>query len=438
MCENCGSSFASFYGRCPDCQEWHTLKEFREPTTQTPRAGFLESTENVENSGFLKLSKYAVKTSESDRISSGLVEMDRVLGGGFVKDEVILLSGEPGVGKSTLLITVLSKQTINSFHKVAYISSEEAGGQIQTRCERLQIKTDNIFFSSQKNINLILNNLEQILKKEKISLLVFDSLQGLFSPDNTGLPGSVSQSKEVLMKIVQFSKTHHLISLVIGHITKEGDIAGPKFLEHMVDCVLFLEGEKHSDLRILRAFKNRFGETQEIGFFEMKTQGMVEVKNPSEFFLEWANSDIGKASIAIREGNRVVFATVEALVVSSALAFAKRVAKGIDHKRLELILAILKKYLRLNVDKYDIYVNISGGLKIKDPIADLGVAACLYSSLTAKAFNPKHLFVGEVGLLGNIRPSSALLQITKEAKRLGFEKVYSSSKIKNIIGLKQI
>ena len=439
VCDNCGSSFATLYGRCPDCQEWHTLKEFKvqnETSTNAPR--YTSSSKNFDDPGFSSLDKFSSKQLDKDRISSGLPEMDRVLGGGFVRDEVILLSGEPGVGKSTLLTTVLSSQSVDSKHKVVYVSSEEAGSQIQARCERLGIQTTNIFFSSQKNIEIVLKYLEELVEKEKIGLLVFDSLQGLYTTDNNSLPGSISQTREVLLRIVEFSKAKHIASIVIGHITKDGDIAGPKFLEHMVDCVLFLEGEKNSDLRILRSFKNRFGPTAEIGFFEMREKGLVEVKNPSEFFLEWANSEVGKASIALREGNRVVFATAEALVVSSSLAFPKRVAKGIDHKRLELILAILKKYLHLNVDKYDIYLNIAGGLKVSDPVADLGIAACLYSSLTAKAFNPKYLFVGEVGLLGNIRKNNALSQISKEAKRLGFDKVYSQLQVKNITGLKQI
>ena len=439
VCDNCGSSFATLYGRCPDCQEWHTLKEFKvqnETSTNAPR--YTSSSKNFDDPGFSSLDKFSSKQLDKDRISSGLPEMDRVLGGGFVRDEVILLSGEPGVGKSTLLTTVLSSQSVDSKHKVVYVSSEEAGSQIQARCERLGIQTTNIFFSSQKNIEIVLKYLEELVEKEKIGLLVFDLLHGLYTTDNNSLPGSISQTREVLLRIVEFSKAKHIASIVIGHITKDGDIAGPKFLEHMVDCVLFLEGEKNSDLRILRSFKNRFGPTAEIGFFEMREKGLVEVKNPSEFFLEWANSEVGKASIALREGNRVVFATAEALVVSSSLAFPKRVAKGIDHKRLELILAILKKYLHLNVDKYDIYLNIAGGLKVSDPVADLGIAACLYSSLTAKAFNPKYLFVGEVGLLGNIRKNNALSQISKEAKRLGFDKVYSQLQVKNITGLKQI
>ena len=435
VCDNCGSSFASWFGKCPDCSEWNTLKEFKEPTDNPTHSRNRITSGKAE---FAQLNSFAKNTPDSQRTSSGLTELDRVLGGGFVRDEVILLSGEPGVGKSTLLITVLSKQALTKDNKVAYISSEEAGHQVEGRCHRLGIATDNIFFSSQKDIDSILEGLSGLISKNQINLVVFDSLQGLFAANSPGLPGSVSQAKEVLLKIVNFSKQNNITSLVIGHITKEGEIAGPKFLEHMVDCVLFLEGEQTSNLRILRSFKNRFGPTEEVGFFEMTQIGMQPVSNPSEFFLEWADKAIGKASVAVRQGVRIVFATVETLVVSSSLAFPKRVAKGVDHKRLELILAILKKYLKLPVDKFDIYVNVSGGLKIKDTLADLGVAAALYSSLTAKAFNPKHLFIGELGLLGNVRKTNTLALITKEAKRLGFAKIYSAGQVSNIYNLKQI
>lgn len=432
VCENCGSSFASWFGKCPDCGEWNTLKEFSAASDNLSQSRI--ATEKAE---FGRLSSYAQDNKQSSRLDTGLEELNRVLGGGLVNDEVVLLSGEPGVGKSTLLLSVLSKVVVNKT-PVAYVSSEEAGGQIQNRCQRLKINTDLIHFSSQKNIDAVLTGIEALLAKHKIKLLVIDSLQGMYVEGSTGLPGSISQSKEVLMKIVNFSKRHHLISLVVGHITKEGEIAGPKFLEHMVDCVLFLEGEKTSNLRILRAFKNRFGPTEEVGFFAMSESGLEEVKNPSEFFLEWGDKAIGKASVAVRQGVRVVFATVETLVVSSNLAFPKRVAKGVDQKRVELILAILKKYLKLNTDHFDIYVNVSGGLKINDTLADLGVAAAVYSSLSGKAFDPKHLFVGELGLLGTVRKSSSLPLISKEAKRLGFAKIHSATALNNIYGLKQI
>jgi len=437
VCDNCGATFASWFGKCPECGEWNTLKEFKE-TSESTKGKPSWSGGKSEKVEFLSLEGYRKNEEDSARISSGLSEMNRVLGGGFVRDEVVLVSGEPGVGKSTLLMSVLARQPLNEKNKVSYVSSEESGHQVEARCRRLGIRTENILFSSQKEISSLLSSLEEILTKNKINLIVFDSLQGLYSTEGQGLPGSVSQAKEVLLRIVEFSKRQKVAALVVGHITKEGEIAGPKFLEHMVDCVLFLEGERTSNLRILRSFKNRFGPTEEVGFFAMTENGMEEVANPSEFFLDWQEKAIGKASIAVRQGIRVVFATVESLVVSSSLAFPKRVAKGVDAKRLELILAILKKYLKLPVDKYDIYVNVSGGLQVKDTLADLGVAAALYSSLTAKVFNPKHLFVGELGLLGNVRPTSSLGLISKEAGRLGFTKIHSHKSLDSIFKLKAL
>jgi len=437
VCDNCGATFASWFGRCPECGEWNTLKEFKELADSLKgKPSWSEGAS--EKAKFLALEKYRKSEAESDRISSGLGELDRVLGGGFVRDEVVLVSGEPGVGKSTLLMSVLAKQSLNEKNKVSYISSEESGHQVEARCRRLGIKTENILFSSQKEIGSLLVSLEEILSQNKISMVVFDSLQGLYSAQGQGLPGSVSQAKEVLLRIVEFCKQQKVTALVVGHITKEGEIAGPKFLEHMVDCVLFLEGERTSNLRILRSFKNRFGPTEEVGFFAMTEEGMSEVVNPSEFFLDWQSEAIGKASVAVRQGVRVVFATVESLVVTSSLAFPKRVAKGIDAKRLELILAILKRYLKLSVDRYDIYVNVSGGLQIKDTLADLGVAAALYSSLTAKVFPPKDLFIGELGLLGNVRPTSSLGLISKEANRLGFTKIHSHKNLAEISKLKAL
>ena len=439
VCENCGSSFASWFGKCPDCGEWNTLKQFSEPGNAPSHLGYvLERNRGLETkTNFQKLSYFSKNNSYQDRLPTGLEELDRVLGSGLVSDEVILLSGEPGVGKSTLLLSLLAKFTDKKI-AVAYVSSEEAAHQVEHRCQRLNINTDLIHFSGDKNVEAVLLAIDQLLLKTKIKVLVIDSLQGMYAPASTGLPGSIAQSKEVLLRIVTFCKQHGLIGLVVGHITKEGEIAGPKFLEHMVDCVLFLEGEKTSNLRILRSFKNRFGPTEEVGFFEMTEKGMIEVKNPSEFFLEWQNKAVGKASVAVRQGVRVLFATIETLVVSTNLTFPKRVAKGIDQKRLELILAILKKYLKLNSDNVDIYVNVAGGLKINDTLADLGVAAAIFSSLTGKAFDPKHLFVGELGLLGTVRKSSALPLISKEAKRLGFSKIYSALTLSNIFQLKQI
>lgn len=427
VCASCGSVFSSWFGRCPDCSEWGTLAEFTEkPSDQKKTKTKAKFSPLVSDKN----------TEVQLRFSSGFKEFDRVLGGGFVEDEVVLVAGEPGVGKSTLLLSILAR--VENRGLSVYASSEEDYAQVRQRAKRLGLNVEQVLFSSDKNIDSLLTGLEDLGKQRKISLVVFDSLQGIYSSDNYSIPGSIAQAKEVLLKIVEFAKKHKTVCIVIGHITKSGEIAGPKFLEHMVDAVLYLEGEKMTSLRLLRALKNRFGGTDEMGFFEIVGSGIVEVTNPSNYFLDTAEKSIGKASVGTRQGMRIVFATIESLVVTTSLAFPKRIAKGIDNKRLELILAILKKYLHLNVDKFDVYISVAGGLKIEDPLADLGIAASLYSSLTNKAFSPHELFLGEVGLLGNIRRNSALASVIKEAKRLGFKKIYQATNMSNITELKQI
>lgn len=439
VCSNCGNTFASWYGKCPECNEWKTLKEVSPTSSLAPSGGNGRRASASKSAEFASLKSATLDKRPATRIVTGFSEVDRVLGGGFTSDEVVLIAGEPGVGKSTLLLGMLGKLT-ESVGSVVYVSSEEEGRQLEHRAQRLHVPTEKILFSSEKNVDSVLSGLEKLIADHasRINLVVFDSLQGLYTSDHDSLPGSLAQSKEVLMRIVNFTKEKGIVSLVVGHITKDGDIAGPKFLEHMVDCVLFMEGERITNIRMLRAFKNRFGPTDEVGFFEIKDTGMHEVQNPSRYFLDLEHEQTGKASIAVRQGVRVIFATVETLVVSTSLPYPKRVAKGIDAKRLELILAILKKYLRLSVDSFDVYVSVSGGLNVSDTLADLGVAAAVYSSLTGTVLKSRELYVGEVGLLGTVRTSNALPTIIKEAKRLGFLKIHSSETVRHITELKKI
>jgi len=427
VCSNCGASFASWYGKCPDCGQWEALKRFT--TQDDPK----ESRSNAAPAHFAPLA--AAQSTHTERISSGVTEVDRVLGGGFSRSEVIMLSGEPGVGKSTLLLSIVGALAGHSKQTVAYCSAEEEESQIALRAKRMGIDTSNILFSDESNIHSVLLALSS--QKIKPALVVFDSLQTLYSKTSESLPGSVAQAKEILMSIVDFSKKHGVVSIVIGHITKDGDIAGPKFLEHMVDCVLFLEGEKGGGLRILRSLKNRYGSIEEVGFLEMVSTGMKEVGNPSKFFLDMNMSVVGKTAVGIREGERIVFASVEALVVASSMAFPKRVAKGIDTKRLELLLAILKKYLKLPVDKYDVYVSVSGGLQLFDPIADLGIMGAVYSTMTNTVYSSHAFFVGEVGLLGQVRASRHIARITKEARRIGFTEFYTAQNTPTVLSLQK-
>lgn len=448
VCSNCGNVFATWYGKCPECGEWKTLKEFTDSRDQVTDNGKRSTASgqrganrqsNAKPTEFAMLDKSTASGQRTTKIQTGFGEVDRVLGGGFVGDEVVLVAGEPGVGKSTLLLGLIGKMS-QTLGGVVYVSSEEEGRQLSHRADRMHVPSDKILFSSEKNIDSVLEGLRNQITdhKQQIKLVVFDSLQGLYTSDHDSLPGSLAQSKEVLMRIVTFAKELSIIALVVGHITKDGEIAGPKFLEHMVDCVLFMEGERITNMRMLRAFKNRFGPTDEVGFFEIKENGMQEVPNPSRYFLDLDHESVGKASIAVRQGVRIIFATVETLVVSSNLPYPKRVAKGIDSKRLELILAILKKYLRLSVDSYDVYVSVSGGLTVSDTLADLGVAAAIYSSLTGTILKSHELYVGEVGLLGSLRSTSIMPTIIKEAKRLGFTKIHSNESMTTIGQLKKI
>ncbi|MCR4326031.1 MAG: AAA family ATPase [Candidatus Roizmanbacteria bacterium] len=443
VCSNCGGNFEQWFGRCPDCGEWNTLKSFNAPVPGNNPSGLDTS---VTPSKFISLQE-AGKGSIT-RISSGSKEIDRVLGGGFARGSVVLVSGEPGIGKSTLLLSLLGSLSKNRI-AVAYASAEEDGVHVALRAKRLKLSMQTLLFSSDNQVDALIQGLQQAHKTTPLGVVVFDSLQTLYASGSDTTSGSLSQSKEVLTRIIHFAKEEQITCIVVGHVTKEGDIAGPKFLEHMVDTVLFIEGESRSHLRILRSLKNRFGSTQETGFFELGEEGIHEVANPSEYFLDWGNaktaeagraerrsSEAGKTAVGVREGPRIVFATIEALAVTSHLAFPKRVGKGVDGKRLEVILAILKKHLGLTIDSFDVYVNVSGGLTVRDPLADLGIAAAVYSAITGYRFPERSLFLGEVGLLGALRKSRDSDSIVKEARRLGFTTFYTPHEIAHIRLLK--
>ncbi len=433
VCSNCGGNFEQWFGRCPDCGEWNSLKSFNAPVPRNNPSGLDTS---VTPSKFISLQE-AGKGSIT-RISSGSKEIDRVLGGGFARGSVVLVSGEPGIGKSTLLLSILGSLSKNRI-AVAYASAEEDGVHVALRAKRLKLSMQSMLFSSDNQVDALIQGLQQAHKTTPLGVVVFDSLQTLYASGSDTTSGSLSQSKEVLTRIIHFAKEEQITCIVVGHVTKEGDIAGPKFLEHMVDTVLFIEGESRSHLRILRSLKNRFGSTQETGFFELGEEGIHEVANPSEYFLDWGNTKLaesGRTAVGVREGPRIVFATIEALAVTSHLAFPKRVGKGVDTKRLEVILAILKKHLGLTIDSFDVYVNVSGGLTVRDPLADLGIAAAVYGAITGYRFPERSLFLGEVGLLGALRKSRDSDSIVKEARRLGFTTFYTPHEIAHIRLLK--
>lgn len=420
ICSSCGYGSASWYGKCPQCSEWNTFEK-QETGKASRRSG------NAPKAEFRPLSK--LDSVSSHRKSVGLFEFDRVLGGGFVEGETILIAGEPGVGKSTLLLNLLS------VFKTMYVSGEESGQQVKQRAERLGAKTDNIKFSNDISVESII----QALHVEKdFDIVVIDSIQTVYSASIPSPMGSASQIKESAAQLVDYTKQNNKILIIVGHVTKEGDIAGPKTLEHLVDCVLYLEGERQSQFRVLRAKKNRFGPTDEVGLFEMKQEGMHAIDNPTIFLDEAHIHAPGSSSIAVVEGSRTLFFEIQSLVVKTSLSIPRRVVSGIDYNRLQLLLAVMRKYLNVRFDEYDVYVNVVGGVTAKSPSADLGIVMSILSSLTNKVLPKKAVSIGEIGLLGEIRYIQGQDKAIKEALRLKFDHVYSSKNLSSVKAIKKI
>ena len=407
-------------GKCPNCGEWNSLVETVIPTT---KKGFLLQT--PETVVPQKLSQ--IKTTDLPRIKTGLSEFDRVLGGGIVPGSVILVAGEPGIGKSTLMLEL--GEDVGGF----YVSGEESLHQIKIRAERLKIKGENLLFLAQTDVDVITETIKS-LKKPTDKILIVDSIQTLTTQDLNSSAGSIGQVRECSSKLLKMAKSSNIAVFLIGHITKEGALAGPKILEHMVDTVLSLEGEKFGSFRLLRTAKNRFGATDEVGVFEMTDKGMTGIENPSQIFLSQRQKGVpGSVIVATMEGTRPVLVEIQALVASSQLVLPRRVALGVDYNRLQLIVAILAKKLGLPLGSFDIFVNVAGGLKIEEPAADLGIALALYSSFRNLTIDPKMIVFGELGLLGEIRPVSQNNQRIKEAKRLGFTQIVSPEKFSSIL-----
>lgn len=405
-------------GKCPGCGEWNTLVQKKEEVASPKR--------KASPTQFSALKK--TDKSKSNRYSMGMFEFDRVLGGGVTPGEVVLLSGEPGIGKSTLLLQIIKKNT------AIYVSGEESLDQVQHRAERLKAEIGHILFSDEANIDKILSGIEG---QKNARLVILDSIQTLYTEDVETPPGSINQIKEVMNRIIPFAKKSGIPFLVIGHVTKDGDLAGPKTLEHMVDCVLSLEGDASSPFRILRSSKNRFGSVDEIGVFEMKEDGLHEVNSATALLHEGVKNEVGKAIVGICEGNRPMFLEVQALAVPTTLSIPRRVAKGIDFNRVQLLIAIAKKYLNLKLDSYDVYFNVVGGIRITSPLADVGIIAALYSSVTSKPVKARSVCIGEVGLLGEIRFGYLGKKTVTEAKRLGLHPV-DADKLNSIRNLKGI
>ena len=401
-------------GKCPNCGNWNTLVEQQKVDSKgRVMGGKMEMT---------PLEKIPIKKGKN-RIATASGEFNRVLGGGFVAGEAALLTGEPGVGKSTLLLQALQSL------KTLYISGEEAAEQIRDRAERLGIDLTKITFSNTVQIESIMEGVQE--HKDQFEIIVVDSIQTLYSQKIEGQPGSVSQMRELTYGLVRLAKDTKLPFIIIGHVTKGGDVAGPKTLEHIVDAVLLFEGERISQYRVLRAQKNRFGSTDEIGIFEMKGVGLEEISSSLQF-VDDTQAVPGRAVAGILEGKRPLFFEIQTLVSQTSLPMPRRVVKGFDYNKMLLLLAVMRKHLKVPLDSFDIYVNVVGGININSPAADLALIASLLSSLKNQPLSKHAVFVGEVGLLGEVRKIHGEEKILSEAKRLSFTETYSKKNLANV------
>ena len=408
LCSSCGDEFAKWHGQCPSCSEWGTLSEYKVNTKSRARS-------NGRPRATTKLIDLLEK-GEIKRNKTGIPEVDRVLGGGFLPGSMILLGGSPGVGKSTLALQIIPGLESN----VLYVSAEESEDQLALRAKRLGIDSNMIQLSSENNAQVILDQVAHI----KPQLLILDSIQNIYSENIDSIPGSPSQIRECGQLFLTLAKQNGVSVIVIGHVTKEGIIAGPKMLEHMVDTVLYLEGDSRLDHRVLRSVKNRFGTTNEVGIFQMNKRGLEEVSNPSELFLaERATEVPGSAVFPALEGTRPILVEVQALVSNANFGTPQRNANGIDYKRLAMLLAVLEKRLGMVMGTKDVFVNLVGGLRISDPTADLAVIAALGSSAKDSIIPQNTVLVGEVGLAGEVRSVAKLDKRVAETEALGFKRI---------------
>lgn len=443
ICQQCGYKSSQYYGRCPECHNWNT---FVEEVSEAPNKKSA-SLASVQPAGNKVVQLRDIEKSDYQRTSTGIAEFDRVLGGGIVAGALILISGDPGVGKSTLLTqlaiqvqsslfrvqrkkSVNEQPTLNTEQTTLYVAGEESARQIKLRVDRLT-KNSNLSILPETDVDTIIATIREL----KPSLAIIDSIQTLQTADLQAVPGSISQVRECAHRLQLLAKTTHIPVFLVGHITKEGTVAGPKTLEHLVDVVLSLEGDPLSNYRILRTTKNRFGATDEVGIFAMEESGLKEVANPSLMFLEHKVNAPGSVVIPTLNGHRPILVEVQALVTKTFLPIPRRTGTGIDSNRLQLLTAVLAKRLHLNLSDQDIFVNATGGFKITEPAADLGIAAAIISSYKDQPIDPKTVCLGEIGLLGEIRPIRDLDKRLKEARKLGYTHILSPEKTKNLADL---
>ena len=414
FCQNCGHEESKWLGQCPACKEWNTFVEER---VTVPKTGSALSSGTAGGAAPQPVLLTSVDTDDDERIRTGIGELDRVLGGGIVQGSLVLVGGDPGIGKSTLLLQVCQKLSAMG-KKILYISGEESLKQIKLRADRMGTFSENLYLLCETNLELIRSSIE----RQKPDMAVIDSIQTMYNEEVSSAPGSVSQVRESTNVLLQLAKGLNIAIFIVGHVTKEGTVAGPRVLEHMVDTVLYFEGDRHVSYRILRGVKNRFGSTNEIGVFEMRREGLVEVENPSEYMLSGRPENASGSVVACAmEGTRPILMEIQALVCHSNFGMPRRTAAGLDYNRVNLLMAVLEKRAGLPLSSYDAYVNIAGGIRMNEPASDLGIVMAIASSYKNKPVPEDTIVFGEVGLSGEVRAVTMPEQRVAEAKKLGFK-----------------
>ncbi len=415
VCSECGTESPKWNGKCPGCGAWNTMNE---------SASFISGVKNPHIGTAFAMTSEPPKSLKDisivkdERISTGLKEFDRVLGGGIVAGSLILIGGDPGIGKSTLLLQIC--EYLGKTKKVLYVSGEESQSQIKIRADRLNVKTENLRLYTETNMTLI----QECIANENPDILIVDSVQTMFNPEISPAPGSSTQIRDTAATLMRIAKEKSIATFVVGHVTKEGSIAGPKILEHIVDTVLYFEGDQHRAFRIIRAIKNRFGSTNEIGVFEMDSNGLTEITDPSQAMLSGRPiGEPGSCIICTMEGTRPILTEIQALTSQSSFGNARRMSKGIDISRVLIMLAVMEKRIGLHISSYDVYVNVVGGIKMAEPAVDMGIFLSIASSFKNKAIANDIVAIGEVGLAGELRSCSYLETRIAEAEKLGFKRV---------------
>lgn len=408
VCQDCGYESSGWLGKCPACNQWNTFAEEKQEAAPRGNQGNAQDIRPV--------SITDIRVDNEERSSTGIREMDRVLGGGVVRGSLVLVGGDPGIGKSTLLLQIC--ETICSQSKIIYVSGEESVRQIKLRAERLNVKRPDLLMVSATN----LESIARMLDEEKPGLVIIDSIQTMYTDTVSSAPGSVSQVREVTAGLVKTARSSGAAVVIVGHVTKDGAIAGPRVLEHMVDTVLYFEGDRHLSFRILRAVKNRFGSTNEIGIFEMRDTGLFEVENPSMMMLSGRPGNIpGSVVVPSLEGTRPMLIEIQALVCATNFGVPRRMATGLDYNRITMLMAVLEKRVGMQLYNFDAYVNVVGGLKLDEPACDLGIVAAIASSFKNTAIDAGSVLIGEIGLTGEVRAVSQINKRIMEAKRIGFK-----------------